>query len=132
MTEYARIHSHGLAQAPKSEKTPLNILVGKRAKRKQRDSKREQEVRESGMVVAKKRLSAHALAAEGKEAAAPGMRHKKLGSGDIGASPYPVVGKMRGGTLFLSRDTVRSVTAKSRGGGRGGGGRGGGGRGRRR
>lgn len=73
-------------------------------------------------MVAKKRLSAHALAAEGKEAAAAGVggkRLKRLSSGDIGASPYPVVGKMRGGTLFLNRDTVRSVTAKPRGGGRG-------------
>lgn len=86
------------------------------------------QIRESGLVVAKKRLSAHALAAEGKEAAAAAgaggaKRHKKLSSGDIGASPYPVVGKMRGGTLFLNRDTVKSVTAKPRGGG---------GRGRRR
>lgn len=85
-------------------------------------------MRESGLVVAKKRLSAHALAAEGKEAAAGAAaggarRHKQLGSGDIGASPYPVVGKMRGGTLFLNRDTVKSVTARGGRGGRGGRGR---------
>lgn len=76
-------------------------------------------------MVARKRLSAQALAVEGKEAAdAAGFgakRHKKVSSGDIGASPYPVVGKMRGGTLFLNRETVRSATARPRGGGRGGG-----------
>lgn len=116
-------------KAPVALKTPFNILIGKRAKAKQRDSRREQEIRESGLVVAKKRPTAASLASDVLD---DGGRRKHDSSGRVGDSPYPVLGKMRGGTLFLNRDTIQTVTAR-RGGGRGGGGGGrmgrGGGRG---
>lgn len=105
-------------KAPKAEKTPLKILMGKRAKQKQREAKRQQELKESGVVVARKRP---ALASNLAAAAGGGSsRHDKRGSGDIGASPYPVVGRMKGGQLVLNRDTIRSLTSRrGRGGGRG-------------
>lgn len=121
-------------KAPVAQKTPFNILIGKRSKAKKRDTRREQEARESGLVVAKKRPTAASLAAE---VLGDVGRRRNDSSGRIGDSPYPVLGKMRGGTLFLNRDTIQKMMPRRGGGGggfggggrgRGGGGRGGGGR----
>lgn len=110
-------------KAPTAIKTPFNILIGKLAKHKHRDARRDNEVRESGLVVAKKRQSAAALA---NEVLDDGGRRSHDSSGRIGDSPYPVLGKMKGGMLYLNRETIQTVTAGRRGGGSGIGGKGGG------
>lgn len=112
-------------KAPAAIKTPFNILMGKRAKAKQRDARRDNDIRESGVVVAKKRQSAAALA---NQILDDGGRRKHDSSGKIGETPYPVLGKMKGGTLFLNRGTIQRATMGKRGG-RGGDKRGGRGRG---
>ncbi|GAB5034193.1 Hypothetical protein NocV09_01701550 [Nannochloropsis oceanica] len=110
-------------KAPTAIKTPFNILIGKLAKHKHRDARRDNELKESGVVVAKKRQSAAALASEVLD---DGGRRSHDSSGRIGDSPYPVLGKMKGGMLYLNRETIQTFTAGRRGGGSGGRGRGGG------
>ena len=106
-------HHTTYTQAPVAQKVPYKILMGKLAKQKKREAKKAQEIKESGLVVARKRPSPAATAG-GKNK----VKHGGGGGGGGGAggsSPYPVAGKMKGGMLFLSRDTIN---ASQRRGGR--------------
>lgn len=92
--------------------------MGKLAKQKKREAKKAQEIKESGVVLARKRPSLFG-GDGGKKKRKKGGSH--IGEGGLGGgsstSPYPVAGKMKGGMLFLNRDTINA--SQRRGGGAG-------------
>jgi len=82
-------------KAPKNRKVPYKILVGMRAKERKRTQWRENDMRESGVVVGKSNSFLNLPKKKGKRrsAAADGIMR-------------PAFGHMKGGTLFLKKSDM--------------------------